>query len=435
MLHSGGVLPLAGLCDGTSSMTGRLAIFCCPNCTGDLRLINPILTPSGRLKSGVLFCVCCKDVVGAIRNFKCDFVHFDRVASKRRLKDGAGGESDPRFLDWEVADEVIAFDDPRLCLHGSWEAWDGKYQLSHGRHGDELAYTGEFLDVGVRLLKHPWSGLVRFELDGNPIGSVDLYAPQWSTIHWFPLANDLEPGEHTLSIVPAGEKNTSASAYQVLFHELVITRAWRSEDTLPSSQDANRVLPVFPAVIDLMKAAPVDGLILDCGSGDRVLADPRYIGLDFEQYQLPSVYGDVMKLPFKDSTFDLVFSQAVLEHVPNPFRAVEEMRRVAKPGGTIWAGMAFMQPVHAVPSHYFNATVWGIEELFRNLDVVNVSWFGELSFTIDWLFQTAGVAAKVDRSEYLELMQRIKALDQLVSYEALRGVASGVAIQGLKRPH
>jgi len=151
-----------------------------------------------------------------------------------------------------------------------------------------------------------------------------------------------------------------------------------------------------------------------------------------QQYQLPAVYADVLKLPFKTGTFDFVFSQALLEHVPNPFAAVEEMGRVTKPGGTIWAGMAFMQPVHAVPSHYFNATVWGIQELFRSLELLELSWFGELSHTIDWLLRAAGVVEQITTEDYHAIMDRVRALDPLVSYEALRAVASGVAVRARK---
>jgi SAM-dependent methyltransferase len=43
------------------------------------------------------------------------------------------------------------------------------------------------------------------------------------------------------------------------------------------------------------------------------------------------------KLPFADATFDLVTCQTVLIHTPDPCAAVEEMVRVARPGGLILA--------------------------------------------------------------------------------------------------
>ena len=44
---------------------------------------------------------------------------------------------------------------------------------------------------------------------------------------------------------------------------------------------------------------------------------------------------DVRDLPYEDSTFDLVMSAHVLEHLANPAIAVAEMLRVLKPGATL----------------------------------------------------------------------------------------------------
>jgi ubiquinone/menaquinone biosynthesis C-methylase UbiE len=43
------------------------------------------------------------------------------------------------------------------------------------------------------------------------------------------------------------------------------------------------------------------------------------------------------KLPFADASFDLVTCQTVLIHLPDPRAAVDEMLRVARPGGLILA--------------------------------------------------------------------------------------------------
>ncbi len=421
------------MCRATAHPSGlaRLArITRCPDCKGELLPACRVLTPAGRLKSGVLFCPACGGVKGTVRNFKYDFVHFDAQAAGERLR-RSGIEAPPSVLPYEVAEEVVAFDDPRLTLRGAWESWDGRYRLSHGAAGDELAFAGEFLDVSARLLKHPWSGRARFLVDGVPAGEVDLYQPKWSTVTWFPIAGDLAPGPHEVRIVPTGGKHPEAAGSQVLFHELIVTRPGYAGAASPA-KETNRVLPVFPAVVELMKQAPADGLILDCGGGDRALGDPRYINVDYQQYQLPAVYGDAMKLPFESGVFDLVFSQALLEHVANPFAAAAEMARVTRPGGVLWAGMAFLQPVHAVPSHYFNATAWGIEELFKQLEIEEVSWFGELSFTIEWLLKESGAAGRMEAGEYAALIERLKSLDALVPYEALRAVASGVAVRAHK---
>jgi len=43
----------------------------------------------------------------------------------------------------------------------------------------------------------------------------------------------------------------------------------------------------------------------------------------------------VLDLPFEDATFDAVFSQAVIDYLPDPVAALQELFRVLKPGGVI----------------------------------------------------------------------------------------------------
>lgn len=51
-------------------------------------------------------------------------------------------------------------------------------------------------------------------------------------------------------------------------------------------------------------------------------------------------------LPFADASFDGVVAQAVLEHVVDPARCVEEIHRVLRPDGLVYSDIPFMQQVH-----------------------------------------------------------------------------------------
>jgi SAM-dependent methyltransferase len=42
------------------------------------------------------------------------------------------------------------------------------------------------------------------------------------------------------------------------------------------------------------------------------------------------------KIPFPDNTYDVVYSIATLEHIPDPMKACQEMLRVLKPGGIFY---------------------------------------------------------------------------------------------------
>lgn len=45
--------------------------------------------------------------------------------------------------------------------------------------------------------------------------------------------------------------------------------------------------------------------------------------------------GDATKLPFADNTFDCVVTSEVLEHIQDDVRAISELHRVLKPGGSL----------------------------------------------------------------------------------------------------
>lgn len=47
--------------------------------------------------------------------------------------------------------------------------------------------------------------------------------------------------------------------------------------------------------------------------------------------------GDACVLPFADASFNHTLSMLVLQFIPRPYRAIREMRRVTRPGGTVAA--------------------------------------------------------------------------------------------------
>ena len=74
-----------------------------------------------------------------------------------------------------------------------------------------------------------------------------------------------------------------------------------------------------------------------------------------------SVNADAYRLPFPDESVDGVLSSAVLEHMPEPVRAVRELHRVIRPGGLLFGYVAFLEPLHGMS--YFHMSHMGLEYL------------------------------------------------------------------------
>lgn len=140
--------------------------------------------------------------------------------------------------------------------------------------------------------------------------------------------------------------------------------------------------------LDLIDTQAEDAVILDLGAGGRV--HPNIVSMEYVSHPNNSVQGDCLALPFRDQCADLILSQAVIEHVTDPQKAFEEMYRVLRPGGKLYVEIAFMQPVHMNPHHYFNVTPNGLRWLLRDWDILEEGTVGLAHETVNWILKTYG---------------------------------------------
>lgn len=90
------------------------------------------------------------------------------------------------------------------------------------------------------------------------------------------------------------------------------------------------------------------------------------VGSDVSFGECTAVICDGHDLPFKEETFDCIIIQAVLEHVLDPQRCVEEIHRVLKDDGLVYAETPFMQQVHMKQYDFTRFTHLGHRWLFKD---------------------------------------------------------------------
>lgn len=103
-------------------------------------------------------------------------------------------------------------------------------------------------------------------------------------------------------------------------------------------------------ISNIVHHAPATILVVGCGSGQEAGVLARAFGADtigidlgdqFDHAEAtPAVLKtmDAQQLGFPDAMFDLVFSFHALEHILDPRRALSEMARVLRHGGTYFIG-------------------------------------------------------------------------------------------------
>jgi len=91
---------------------------------------------------------------------------------------------------------------------------------------------------------------------------------------------------------------------------------------------------------------------LDIGCGNAKVEG--CLGIDINRTRDVDILADVeVGLPFRDSVFDEVYMNHVLEHVDDVIRVLEEVYRVLKPGGKVFIRVPCFSNFHALthPQH------------------------------------------------------------------------------------
>lgn len=143
----------------------------------------------------------------------------------------------------------------------------------------------------------------------------------------------------------------------------------RTAARISLDRELARLLPTLPA-----------GVVLDVGSRSApyrsLVPATDYLTLDIDPAIGADVVGDIHDVPRPDDSFDTIICTEVLEHCRDPQRAVDELRRLLRPGGVCVLSTRFLFLYHPTPRDYFRFTADGLSELFREWSEVDIRHLG-----------------------------------------------------------
>ena len=160
-----------------------------------------------------------------------------------------------------------------------------------------------------------------------------------------------------------------------------------SDSSLQSSKKGHLLIPslsnnfsfkkTLKQIIEKVDENP-NLIILIIGSGEQKNSfmslfpkHTKFIFSDIDSSANVDFFSDAHDIPLINSSVDIIFTTAVLEHVIDPYRAVEEKYRVLKLNGLIYSEMPFIQQVHEGAYDFTRLTLSGHRRLFNNFDEID----------------------------------------------------------------
>jgi SAM-dependent methyltransferase len=195
--------------------------------------------------------------------------------------------------------------------------------------------------------------------------------------------------------------------------------------------------------IELLKESSERPIVLVIGGGTIGLgADELYrnssielVGTDVYASPYTALVADAHKLPFENGMFDGVWVQAVLEHVLEPATIVEEIHRVLRREGLVYAETPFMQQVHERAYDFSRFTQSGHRWLFKRFSEISAGPIGgagaALVWSIRYFCRALGAGEKLSLLISLPFFW-IRFLDTFARGRAVADAASGFFFLGRK---
>ena len=144
----------------------------------------------------------------------------------------------------------------------------------------------------------------------------------------------------------------------------------------------------------------ITGRLLNLGSGRFARKDHYENMIDVDLCSTNAVghsisldvNADAARLPFKANSFDTVLCTFLLEHVFEPRKVIESIKRVLRPNGTLVLSTAFLDSYHPDPKDYWRFTKDSLREILeKDFEITELTPIGGRFLWLLWFLQMQGV--------------------------------------------
>lgn len=127
---------------------------------------------------------------------------------------------------------------------------------------------------------------------------------------------------------------------------------------------------------EFLKKYSSDLKTLEIGGKSRANAQyfPNLVVLNINPGPEIDIVADAENLEkiVNDESFDLVLCISVLEHTKHPIKIVNNIRRIVKKNGVVLVSVPFIMSLHDTPEDYWRFTKYGLLELFKDFELVEI---------------------------------------------------------------
>lgn len=115
----------------------------------------------------------------------------------------------------------------------------------------------------------------------------------------------------------------------------------------------------------------VSGRVLDVGAGSyprykHLFTFKEYVRMDIAPGEGIDVVGKAEKIPVAENSFDSIVCTQVLGDIYEPQKAMSEMHRVLRTGGTVLITESLFDPLHDEPHDFWRYTEHGLRRLAKD---------------------------------------------------------------------